>query len=226
MENLNDKESKKVYNIKGSNAFFRSKEDAKRYAELFGRSEGYVRALHIYEKWEDYVKDVPSDVITGLCLEKSNLCIVSLPFNIHYYHLKEGGTDVKSSSCDFWELKEMLSLANKQLKGKYDYPSDVKDDEKIKISVGNYSMELTARQFIELYKVYNDTCSKITSKNDEIKQAFKLGKESGKIDDEEFKSILNEYLVGEEQNLDRQEPLYLEMLEKDRYLGNNYLGLE
>lgn len=203
---------------------FGSNEDAEKYNKLYYGGYARVREMKFYSSLEEFEKINPRKHLLRLCREKSQLLSINFPFQVVRFDVVREYEKISLGSS-FLNLKEMLSLANEELKRKYKYPQDVKDDEKVKIQIKNDIIELTARQFMTLNTLFKETCLKVNDLNKKIASVLdELHKKN--ISEEEYKAILKEGRISEANEGTEPQFYEFEMLEKDRYKERDYMLLE
>lgn len=228
MDDLQDEQSKikyvyGFYHDAGQRFEFSTREEAEKYSKRYFNGKATIIERRVFENLKEFEENNPRDHLEILIAEKEKLTNqIKLPVSITYKPDKS--VPYTTNNITLSDLRYLLTLANKELKDRHNYPQEVGDDEKVMLGFSRYlewmTVELTAREFMEMNKVLKETCSKLNDTNNQIaKIMVKFGYS------ETLLKKLQEDIPDTYKSL---EPLSFnfEMLEKDSYQDKDYLDLE
>ncbi len=224
MEKEEQAKNKKIYGFQDDEAkvIFNTRKEAEIYNERFCKGMKIIQEYNFYENCDEYEKENPQKNLARLCRDKAILVnSIEYPFVLTRVHVDRGWEKLSHGSS-FSTLKELLTLANKQLKELFQYPQNVNDSEMLKIQIKEYIVKITAEQCNQLYNIFQDISQKVNVINKEIADVI-IG---GKIQDEEYQTICKMAMLNEESRSTEEKTYEFEMLNKEAYIDNNYLMLD
>ena len=214
----------KVYGFKddGIDIIFKTREAAERYNQVYFKGFYEIKELEIYNDYTQYERINPKEHLLRLLKEKAIFVnTIKFPFTIVRTH-RHYTTEKRSEGSSFSSLKELLTKANEILRQKYHYPKDVDEEDKLTIEIKDYSMQLPVKDIMTLYKLFKETGKKINDINKQIQDVLA----STNISEDDYKEVLKEAHINEENSYTEEKAYEFEMLEKEAYIEKDYMSLE